>query len=135
MGDIKGMEPVAWRYRWKLDGEWVNWRISSAGQRHPRLNSLEEVALYTADQVKELADRLEKAEAAIHAARDAHLSIVGELTAALAEARKVMKETRSIVCDGAESGFNSHDGAWAERLYVNNGALTRWLEANKVEGG
>jgi len=40
-------EPVAWQYRWKIEGEWVNWRVSDASQKHPALDSLEERPLYT----------------------------------------------------------------------------------------
>lgn len=40
-------EPVAWQYRWKIDGEWVNWRISDASQAHPNLRDLEERPLFT----------------------------------------------------------------------------------------
>lgn len=39
-------EPVAWQYRWKIDGEWVNWRVSDASQKHSALASLEERPLY-----------------------------------------------------------------------------------------
>lgn len=50
--------------------------------------------------------------------------------AKLAEARKVIEDTRTIVCDGAAEGFNPLVGDWAERLYVNNGALSRVLGPN-----
>lgn len=39
-------EPVAWQYRWKLDGEWTKWRVSDASQKHPNLKDLEERPLY-----------------------------------------------------------------------------------------
>ncbi|MCX5581776.1 hypothetical protein OSH12_26170, partial [Kaistia terrae] len=41
-------EPVAWQYRWKLDGEWTNWRVSDASQKSPHLKDLEERPLYAA---------------------------------------------------------------------------------------
>jgi hypothetical protein len=48
------------------------------------------------------------------AAKDATIArLVGALTV-----------TRAIVVDGAMTGFNCHDGDWAERLYTNNGAIT-----------
>lgn len=40
-------EPVAWQYRWKIDGEWVNWRVADASQKHPSLSTLEERPLFT----------------------------------------------------------------------------------------
>jgi hypothetical protein len=36
-------------------------------------------------------------------------------------------KTRDLVCDGAEEGFNCHVGEWADRLYRNNGDITRAL--------
>lgn len=42
-------EPVAWRYRWKIDGEWVSWRVSERSQASEHLlPSLEEYPLYLA---------------------------------------------------------------------------------------
>jgi hypothetical protein len=29
-------EPVAWRYRWKIDGEWTNWRCANASAARQR---------------------------------------------------------------------------------------------------
>lgn len=40
--------PVAYQYRWKIDGEWVNWRVADASQAHSALASLEERPLYAA---------------------------------------------------------------------------------------
>lgn len=41
-------KPVAWRYRWKLDGEWTTWCVSDHSQKvDGYLPSLEEVPLYT----------------------------------------------------------------------------------------
>jgi hypothetical protein len=42
------MRPVAWRYRWKLDGEWTSWRVSDHSQKSRRLKDLEEQPLYDA---------------------------------------------------------------------------------------
>lgn len=40
-------EPVAWRYRWKVDGEWTSWRVADHSQKSEGyLSSLEETPLY-----------------------------------------------------------------------------------------
>lgn len=39
-------DPVAFRYRWKLDGEWTSWRVSDASQKCSGLKDLEEQPLY-----------------------------------------------------------------------------------------
>jgi len=45
----EAQEPVAWRYRWKIDGEWVSWRVSERSQASEHLlPSLEEYPLYLA---------------------------------------------------------------------------------------
>lgn len=43
-------EPVAWMYRWKIDGVFVKWRLSDASQRseHLQLKDYQEIALYSA---------------------------------------------------------------------------------------
>ncbi len=48
-------EPVAWQYRWKIDDEWVNWRVSDVSQKskYP-IDSLEERPLYSADEIERL---------------------------------------------------------------------------------
>lgn len=40
------VEPVAYRYRWKIDGEWTKWHVSDASQKSRYLKDLEEVPLY-----------------------------------------------------------------------------------------
>jgi hypothetical protein len=53
------------------------------------------------------------------------------------EAARVLHETRQIVCDAAETGFNCQDGDWADRLFRNNGQITvalRALEQNTDDG-
>jgi hypothetical protein len=45
---LRSAPPVAWRYRWKLEGEWVNWRVADHTQKHDDLKDLEEIPLYTA---------------------------------------------------------------------------------------
>lgn len=45
----EAQEPVAWRYRWKIYGEWVSWRVSERSQASEHLlPSLEEYPLYLA---------------------------------------------------------------------------------------
>lgn len=41
--------------------------------------------------------------------------------------RELLENTRSIVCDGALTGFNCHEGDWAIRLYRNNGDISEAL--------
>lgn len=50
--------------------------------------------------------------------------------------KKVLTDTRAIVCDGAMTGFNCHDGDWADRLYKNNGTISDVLrEREALNGG
>lgn len=42
------MKPAAYRYRWKIDGEWTNWRVADASQKHSSLKDFEEQPLYAA---------------------------------------------------------------------------------------
>ena len=58
-------EPVAYQYRWKIDGEWTNWRVSDASQKHSELVSLEERQLVPATQLQEALDRADRAESEI----------------------------------------------------------------------
>jgi hypothetical protein len=41
-------KPVAWKYRWKIDGEYVRWRYSDASNAHLSLDGFQEVPLYDA---------------------------------------------------------------------------------------
>jgi hypothetical protein len=36
-----------------------------------------------------------------------------------------LSRTRNIVCEAAEVGFNWKSGNWVERLYENNGLITK----------
>lgn len=36
-------------------------------------------------------------------------------------------ETRKIICEGVETGFNPHDGDWAETLFLNNANIAHAL--------
>lgn len=47
----------------------------------------------------------------------------------IAELEAALIETRAIVCEGAVEGFNHAVGDWAERLYANNGNISRALLA------
>ncbi len=42
--------------------------------------------------------------------------------------RGALLTTRGLVCEGAIEGFNPEAGDWAERLYVNNGYISRALK-------
>ena len=50
-------QPVAWKYRWKIDGEYVGWRYSDASNAHPSLDGFEEIPLYDADSIGTLIPR------------------------------------------------------------------------------
>ena len=50
-------QPVAWKYRWKIDGEYVGWRYSDASNAHPSLDGFEEIPLYDADSIGTLTPR------------------------------------------------------------------------------
>lgn len=50
-------EPVAWRYRWKLDGEWTSWHVSDHSQKSEGLRDLEEIPLYASPPSPALPDR------------------------------------------------------------------------------
>ena len=62
-------EVVAWMYRWKVDGEYVNWRYSDASNYHKSLDGYEETPLYKhaapAHPAADLVEALRKAESAI----------------------------------------------------------------------
>jgi hypothetical protein len=143
------LKPVAWQRRlhgekvvdgdWHVISEWVREEDVKYGHPHGLLNVRSEFrALYTADQVKEMTGRLKtriiNAEAGL---AEEQLRIKSFEVAVLAkeqqlaEAKKVITGTRTIVVDAAMTGFNCHDGDWAERLFKNNGELSRWLQTNK----
>ncbi|WP_454618356.1 hypothetical protein [Bradyrhizobium cenepequi] len=61
---VGGEKPVAFRYRWKLDGEWTSWRVSDASQKCSGLKDLEEQPLYarpSAPTAPQEADRVREA--------------------------------------------------------------------------
>ena len=95
-------EPVAYQYRWKIDGEWVNWRFSDASQKHPALDSLEERPLFSATQLQEALDRADMAEKQ----RDGWQTIASETTDRLAKALYHYKqsERRATTAEAALAG-------------------------------
>lgn len=54
------------------------------------------------------------------------------LIAASPDLLAVAKKTRGLVSEAAATGFNCHDGDWAERIYANQAALTAAIR--KAEG-
>ena len=44
-----------------------------------------------------------------------------------------LMKTRALVCEGAEEGFNCHSGDWVDRLYRNNGDITRALNRHALK--
>jgi hypothetical protein len=46
----------------------------------------------------------------------------------IAALEKALLTTRALVVEGAVVGFNCHDGDWADRLYKNNGNISRALK-------
>lgn len=68
----EAQEPVAWRYRWKIDGEWVSWRVSERSQASEHLlPSLEEYPLYLAPPAPAPAGEIERLRAELKVAHDA----------------------------------------------------------------
>ena len=43
-----------------------------------------------------------------------------------------LKEPRALVVEAAMTGFNCHDGDWAERLFRNQGSLTNAIALAEV---
>ena len=60
--------PVAWKYRWKIDGEYVGWRYSDASNFHLSLDGYQEEPLYSAEA---LAQARADTEAAVALALEA----------------------------------------------------------------
>jgi hypothetical protein len=54
--------PVTWKYRWKIDGEYVGWRYSDASNFHLSLDGYQEEPLYSA---KAIAQARADAQAAV----------------------------------------------------------------------
>ena len=51
----------------------------------------------------------------------------------LAEALVTLMQTRSLVSEAAQTGFNYKDGDWAQRLYENQGKLSAMISKIKRE--
>lgn len=110
-------EPVAWRYRWKIDGECVGWRVADHSNAHPLLDGFEEVPLYATphpDETAALRAKLAEAEAMIRVAYDAgyhqaecglpnHGDVHEVATAALAKIKTDRDEERKLADDLAMS--------------------------------
>lgn len=47
------------------------------------------------------------------------------------DARAVLDKTHKLIVEAALTGFNPHDGDWAERLYRNQGAIHDVLHNKK----
>lgn len=60
---------------------------------------------------------------------DPHSETITALCDEVVRLRRIILNTRGIVCNGAESGFDCFVGDWAERLYANNAALTSGLKS------
>lgn len=117
-------EPVAYQYRWKIDGEWVDWRVADASQKHPALTNLEERPLYPATALQEALDRVERAEEAARTwehnwqqERDIKVDAIKSFRtaeAALAGARKVIelaadeRTSRSFVASKARQWLSAN---------------------------
>ena len=130
------MEPVATYRRSHNGNTWLQFT-------QPNTNLPDQVSLYTADQVKELTDRLDKAELELADMTADYLrrhkdagdfmerAIVAE--SALAEARKVID---GLLACPAIADVNHTDPAWgcAETAKAESAARS-WLSANPAKGG
>jgi hypothetical protein len=47
------------------------------------------------------------------------------------ELEEALRVTRSLVCEGAIVGFNPLDGDWCDRLYSNNGAISKLVPVTR----
>lgn len=98
---IAGLEPVGWRYRWRIDGELTSWRVSDHSQKSSSpIPGLEEVELYTraqleahaAEQVRPLVEALEGLIEAVELDADEGLEGIGSYTGArLTDAKNAIR--------------------------------------------
>jgi hypothetical protein len=135
------MEPVAW-----IDFYSATF-LKTAAYRVARVTSypdeIKKIPLYTADQVKELTERLDASdkERVDAVARNmAHIERWNKAEAALAEARKVIEPFAAVV--EKDIGESEHDEDYFEPMKSKYGraprlrvkhmrTLSRWLQANK----
>jgi hypothetical protein len=47
---------------------------------------------------------------------------------------EILTTTRALVAEAAMTGFNCHDGDWAERLYANQARLTEAIKSRSASG-
>jgi hypothetical protein len=126
------MEPVAW-----TSAETLRWMEAGGSQigaiQTEWMQDGVPVPLYTADQVKELTDRLEKAEGDAGAALHRSLTLAVRATtaeAALAEARKVIeREKTKWLC--SQEDCTPYDYGRDEGLEIALDAICAQLQANK----
>jgi len=53
----------------------------------------------------------------------------------IAAFREVISTTRKLVAEAALTGFNCHDGDWAERLFFNQQSLSKAIDPARNAGG
>jgi hypothetical protein len=136
------MEPVAW-----IDFYSATF-LKTAAYRVARVTSypdeIKKIPLYTADQVKELTERLDASdkERVDAVARNmAHIERWNKAEAALAEARKVIEDANR----GLEAGVSQYaqrdlhrnivpgdeQYPWVRKMQIGLDSARAWLEANK----
>lgn len=58
--------------------------------------------------------------------------VVDRLNARVDELQEALLVTRKLVSEAAMTGFNYHDGDWAERLFANQANITSALRAREA---
>lgn len=90
------------------------------------LTAIDRLRLYAIDPDTFSFD-IDDAEDAV--AKYDELAARADLVEPLVEA---LRQVRSIISDGAATGFNCHDGDWAERLFKSQAATFAALQAYEV---
>ncbi len=71
--------------------------------------------------------------------RDLAIAALPASPAAPADVVEALRNVHKIICEAAMTGFNCHDGDWAERLFASqqktHGALSRLQSTDKGEEG
>lgn len=144
MTDIKGMEPVAWRVVW-FDGAFDFTTYPKAFNFNPQIPPRFE-PLYTADQVKELTDRLEESTTNLdgllmalkfHTGENHGVMAIRKLVDRATTAKAALVEARKVI---EPFGFAARMEKRAEPMssvMINVDRLRdadAWLEANKGDG-
>lgn len=73
-------EPAAYQYRWKIDGEWVNWRYADYSQASKYLKGIEERPLYSENTIPAMLIEAER-RGMMHAAEIVRAQNVGPVFA------------------------------------------------------